>query len=75
LTATTTAARTAWLSYLFRGGQVASSPQGIAALQFYRQVAINTLARYEAMGYVGAGVATQQERLRIVNELLQRWNP
>ena len=44
----------------FTGQTLANNPTNVAALYWYLQVARDVLARYEAMGYTGPGIATKR---------------
>ena len=57
----------------FTGQQLAQNPTTVAALYWYLQVARDVLARYQAMGYTGPGVATQTARIQQILEQLARW--
>jgi len=57
----------------FTGQTLVNNPVNVAALYWYLQLARDTLARYQQMGYTGPGVATQTERIRQILEQLQRW--
>lgn len=66
-------ARTELLRQFFRGETIANNPQNVEWLHWYRQVALDTLARYEAAGYTGSGVATQTQRLAQIAQQLAQW--
>jgi hypothetical protein len=57
----------------FTGQNLANTPANVGALRWYLQVARNTLARYEQMGYQGPGVATQTQRIQQILQQLGRW--
>jgi hypothetical protein len=66
-------ANAAIMRAFFTGQQLAQNPVTVAALVWYRQVANDALARYQAMGYTGPGVATQTARLQQIAQQLQAW--
>jgi hypothetical protein len=65
--------RAAIMRSFFAGQELAQTEANIAALRWYLQVVRNTLARYQAMGYTGVGVATQQQRIQQILQQLQQW--
>jgi RHS repeat-associated protein len=68
-----TAAQTGALGQLFTTGQIVQNPATIGYLLWYLELARRTLERYQNIGYSGVGVDTQQYRIRLIEQILNKW--
>jgi len=57
----------------FQAQLLARTQANIAAMRWYLQIAQQALARYKLMGYTGAGVATQAQRIQQIQQQLSQW--